>query len=266
MLRIFYNSRSAMMAQQEKLDSISNNLANVNTDGYKTIDVNFKDLVYETLDRTGYPITNKPEEQKGTINGTGVRTGQWIRDNKEGNLRQTGMNTDFAIVGPGYFSVTTLNGSTAYERNGSFDVDSSGTMVDKEGNKINLNLTQAGQTELNNEGGFTKDNFNVNEDGIISLKRKDGTFASIGKIDIYNAVGDNAFTSIGDNLYTAVPGVQTFVQGGSQIKQGYLEGSNVDVAKEMTDMIITQRAFELGSRGLKTADDMWGLVNSIRGR
>lgn len=264
MLRIFYNSKSAMMAQQEKLDSISNNLANVNTDGYKSVDVNFKDLVYETLNRKGYPITNLPAEQKQTINGTGVRTGNWIRNTTEGNLRSTGINTDFAIDGQGYFSVTTLNGSTAYERNGSFDVDSAGTIVDKDGNKLNLNLTQAGQSELNTEGGFTKDNFTVNEQGTISLKRKDGTFTSIGKIDIYNATGDDSFTSIGDNLYAPVQGVQTYVQNGTKVKQGYLEGSNVDVTKEMTEMIVTQRAFDLGSKGLKTADDMWSLVNSIR--
>ncbi|QAT39971.1 flagellar hook-basal body complex protein [Clostridium sp. JN-9] len=266
MLRIFYNSRSAMMAQQDKLDSISNNIANVNTDGYKREDVSFKDLVYETLDRKGYPITNKPAEQKQTINGTGVRTGQWIRDTKQGNLNSTGLNTDFAIVGPGYFSVTTINGGTAYERNGSFDIDASGTLVDKQGNRINLNLTPAGRAQLNNAGGFSKDNFNVNADGVIYLKGKNSTTVPIGKIDIYNAVGDNAFISVGDNLYTSAPGVQTFVQGDTKVKQGYLEGSNVDIAKEMTDMIVTQRAFELGSRGLKTADDMWGLVNSIRGR
>lgn len=258
MLRVLWNGQSAMVAQQEKLDCISNNLANVNTDGYKREEVSFKDTMYETLDRRGYPV-NKGAE-KNLINGTGVRTGKWIRDQKQGNLVNTGSNTDLAIDGPGYFRVTTPHNEKRYIRSGNFNVDVAGDIVDKNGNKVDIQFNQENEEKVT----FTKDNFSVNEEGTVFL-RNGGEFKEVGKINIYDAVGDDAFMSVGENLYMPKQGVNpTPVK--SDILQGYVEKSNVDMGKEMTDMIMTQRAFEFGSRVVKTADEMWGMANNMRSR
>ncbi|GLC32372.1 flagellar basal-body rod protein FlgG [Clostridium omnivorum] len=259
MLRILWNSRAGMNAQQEKLDSISNNLANVNTEGYKKTDVTFSDLVQETLNRQGYPNT------KGSISstGTGVKASQWIRDGKQGNLLQTGSNTDLAIDGSGYFAVTTADGTVAYTRNGSFNTDSAGSIVDKNGNRLNITFNPGATNE---DRVFTQDNFVVSPEGIVSKRLPGGNTKEVGKIELYNFVGQDSLRSVGENLYVPKAGTQMYQNNDYNIEQGFLEGSNVDVASEMTDMIVTQRAFELSSKGLKTADDMWGITNNLRSK
>ncbi|PRR78713.1 Flagellar basal-body rod protein FlgG [Clostridium liquoris] len=259
MLRIMWNGRSAMMAQQEKLDCISNNLANVNTEGYKSEDVTFQDLMYESLQRRGYPVNEGKD--KNLITGSGVKAGNWIRDNKQGNLTNTGINTDLAIDGPGYFRVVNSNGDFRYIRSGSFNVDNKGNLVDKNGNKLYMEYK-------GRKPEFTQDNFIIKEDGTVSIKENNNgvtTIREVGKINIYNAIGQDAFISVGDNLYMPKNGVNPTATD-SSIMQGYIEGSNVDIAKEMTDMIMAQRAFEFGSKAVKAADDMWGMVNNLRGR
>lgn len=170
-----------------------------------------------------------------------------------------------AIDGEGYFSVNTTSGATGYVRNGSFSIDGNGNIVDKSGNKLNIEYSPNGKKILKDSKGFTKENLLVKEDGGVFIKSDKETL-EVGKINIYNAVGDSSFRSIGDNLYEANANSQVYVNKNAKVQQGYLEESNVDISKEMTDMIITQRAFELGSRGLKTADDMWGMVNNLKGR
>jgi len=244
-----------MMAQQEKLDSISNNLANVNTEGYKRVDVSFKDLVYETLKRDGYPTTGKQAEP---LNGTGVRASGWLRDNGQGSLQETGLNTDLAIDGEGYFRVTLADGSKAYTRSGSFTIDSSGTLVDKNGNRLDVEYS-------GEKVSFDKGNFSVDKAGSITLN-ENGKLTNVGKINLHNFVGQDTMASVGESLYVPKAGAQGYTVTDSNINQGYVEASNVDIAREMTDMIVTQRAFELGSRGLKTADEMWGIANNLRAR
>jgi len=244
-----------MAAQQEKLDSISNNLSNINTEGYKRVDVNFKDLVYETLKRDGYPTTDNAREP---LNGTGVRASNWIRDDKQGNLQETGLNTDLAIDGEGYFGVTLADGSKAYTRSGSFNIDAAGDIVDKKGNRLDIQF-------YGEKVSFKNGNFSVGKEGTVSVN-ENGKVTNVGKINLYNFVGQDSMASVGDSLYVPKDGTQGYNVTNSNIEQGFVEGSNVDFAKEMTDMIITQRAFELGSRGLKTADEMWGIANNLRGR
>ena len=270
MLRILWNGQSAMSAQQDKLDAISNNLSNVNTEGYKRMDVSFKDLLTETLDRRGYPVNNG--ENKNLITGTGVRTSNWMRDKSQGNLIQTNAKTDLAIDGEGYFRVQTKNGEFRYIRSGSFNIDNNGDMIDKNGNKLSIELyAQEDDYEYGESDGeikFTRDNFVIKEDGTLFVKNDDPTkpgMKEAGKIPVYNAIGDDAFISIGDNLYLAKEGVNITTTD-VNVLQGFVEGSNVDVAKEMTEMILSQRAFEFGSRAVKAADEMWGMVNNLRGR
>lgn len=289
MLRVLWSGRSSMYAQQEKLDAISNNIANVNTEGYKRQDVSFQDLMYETLDRKGYPVSQ--DGNKNLINGTGVKTGPWIRDNSQGIIRNTGSNTDFAIDGNGYFKVLS-NDKEYYIRAGNFNIDNRGNLVDKNGNILEIdrnieNLIDEDEDyddyddyddeydddydyddeyEDENERRtlLTKDNFYVEKDGRVYLKN-DKKPRLIGKINVYDAVGENAFISVSDNLYTPVEGVNPEVVN-SDILQGYEEKSNVKMEKEISDMIIAQRAFEFSSRAVKTADEMWGMINNLRSR
>ncbi|WP_123053516.1 flagellar hook-basal body complex protein [Clostridium sp. JN-1] len=262
MLRILWNSKSAMNAEQEKLNVISNNLANSSTAGYKRENVGFEDLVYETLNRTGYP--NSGNSPKEPINGTGVKAAEWIRDTSEGSLKQTGINTDLAIDGDGYFRVTLPNGTKAYERAGDFNIDAAGTVVDKNGNRLDMGLSPEG-TSLRNSGTFLRpDNFKVGENGEVYLNNNDTTYL-YGKINLYMPIGQTAFRSIGNNLYQPIPGAQV-IPSNAKIRQGALEGSNVDLAAEMTDLISAQRAFEINSKGVQTADEMWQLVNNMKSK
>jgi len=260
MLRAIWNSASAMNAQQEKLNSISNNMANVETVGYKKEVVNFQDLVYETLDRNGYPVN---DEGQNTINGTGVRTTNWLRDTSQGSLKETGLKANMAIDGEGFFRITLQNGTQGYERAGDFNVDSNGELVDPDGNRLEVNLTEEGTNLMSSGVLLNNDNFTIDKKGQIYVNIDDNSVL-YGKINVYNAVGQDSMVSIGDNLYLPAENVQITENQDANILQGYLEQSNVDLGREITDMILAQRAFALGAKGLTTADEMWGLINNMK--
>lgn len=246
-----------MMANQEKLDSISNNLANVNTNGYKKVKVSFKDLMSETLYRTGYP-TNSPE----AFTGTGVRTSDWLRDKEQGMLRETGISTDLAIDGEGLFRVQKADGSFAYTRDGNFKIDKEGKLVDSKGNMLSLDFLNGNSY---NNVKFSPDTLFIDKTGEIYIKQGDN-FNLTASIPLYNAVGDDALISTGNSLYVPAANVNMVRSNNADVLQGFVERSNVDIAEEFTDMILTQRAFELGSRSIKTADEMWGMINNLRSR
>ncbi|PJI09886.1 MULTISPECIES: flagellar hook-basal body complex protein [Clostridium] len=257
MFRIMWNGISGMAAEQEKLDAISNNIANMSTTGYKSEDVGFSDLLYETLNRNGVPVTNN---DKNRYVGSGVKADNWLRDKNQGPVNNTGVNTDFCINGKGYFRVTTYDGSEAYERNGNFQINADGKLTDGNGNMLDVDYSVDPNTVH-----LTNDNFTVSRDGILSVKDDaSGNYTSVGKINIYDAVGDDSMVSAGDNLFVPADGVQVFQRNDSQIEQGCLEGSNVDLGTEITDMIVAQRALEMSSKSVQTADSMWGLVNNLR--
>lgn len=255
MLELLLHNRTAMNAQQQKMDSISNNIANQNTVGYKREDVDFSDLIYDSLKRNGYPTSTTPVGEVIQQDGTGVRANGYIRDNKQGELETTGMCTDLTLDGRGYFKVTRGDGTTAYERNGNFNLDSNGKLVDKNGNVLEINFT-------NGTVPLTYDNFMVREDGTVGVKTDKG-MQEVGKIDVYDSIGQASMLSIGDNLCVPKTGVQMFKINDTSIRQGFVEKSNVDLTKEMTDMITTQRSFQLNSKCLTTADEMWQAVNNM---
>lgn len=274
MLRILWNSKSGMIAHQEKLDCISNNLVNVNTNGYKKVDSSFSDLVYETLNRKGYPITKNNNRINDPYNGTGVKSNEWIRDNKQGSLKESGLSTDFAIDGEGYFRVTLNDGKNtkAYTRNGNFRINANGELVDMNGNRLDINYN-AGFN--NNNVEFSQDNFIVLEDGTIMVRNQNDSYNNVGTLSLYTIVGQKSLVSIGNNLYVPAKDENGNIlqmtmippqDNRYSILQGYEECSNVDMASEMTDMIIAQRAFELNSRGLRTADEMWSMINNLKSR
>ncbi|MGL5087279.1 MAG: flagellar basal body rod C-terminal domain-containing protein, partial [Clostridium sp.] len=154
------------------------------------------------------------------------------------------------------------SGESAYTRDGSFTVDAKGNIVDTNGNKLHLEYFNGFTDDTAN---FTKDNFLVDSNGSVYIKN-DEKFEKVAEIPVYTAVGDRAFASVGQNLFQPVAGNDVFRTRDADFFQGFSEGSNVDIAEEFADMIVTQRSFELSSRGVKTADEMWGMVNNLRSR
>ncbi|MDD5794296.1 flagellar hook-basal body complex protein [Clostridium sp. HCP1S3_B4] len=255
MIRSIMTSKTGMNAQQERLDIISNNLANSSTYGYKKMTVGFKDLYQESLDRKGYPIYDKDATM-----GIGTRTSDVYRDNSVGNLVTTGVSTNLTIDGEGYFKVFKSDGTEAYTRDGSFVIDSNGQLVDSYGNRVEIEFANG---RSYNNTVLNDNNFIVGQDGTIYMN-ENNTSVEIGKLNIYTATGDNAFKSIGDNLFVAADGVQVRESNDYNIEQGFLEGSNVDMGEEMVNMIVAQRTFQLVSKCMQTSDEMWGMINSMR--
>ncbi|NLP28085.1 MAG: flagellar basal body rod protein FlgG [Clostridia bacterium] len=262
MLRVLWNSKSGMIANQEKLDSISNNLANANTSGYKRVSVSFQDTMSETLRREGYPITVNGERGQDPFTGTGVKASTWTRDSKQGPLIETNKSSDLAIDGEGYFQVRRSDGSLAYTRVGQFDVDANENLVDPNGSRVTIVPAQGVDVESIK---FTEGNYTISKNGEVSIK--DGNeYTLVGTIPLFTTNGTDDFISIGENYYQAKVGVEINQVENPSIYQGYLEGSNVDMVTELTDMIVTQRAFQLGSKGLQVADEMWQMANNLKSR
>lgn len=255
MLTTLWTSKSGLNANQEKLDVISNNIANVNTTGYKKVNAGFKDLISSSLDEWGNPLNDKT----ATV-GSGVKAGNFTKDNSQGGLQTTNQKTDLALDGNGYFKVISSNGTEYYTRDGSFKLDSYGRLVTANGNILEV---QYANGYSQNNTGLTADNFTINKKGEI-FAENNGNFEKVGEIAVYTAVGNDAFTSVGDNLFKELNGVQVYRTLDVDMYQGYLEASNVDLSQEMTDMIVTQRAFQLSSKGITAADEMWEMINNLR--
>lgn len=262
MYTMFCTSKSAMESQQSKLDLISNNIANAGTTGYKKLSSSFQDLYTHSLNKLGVPASDDIKETLYV--GSGVKSTDAVRIRTQGSLTNTGLKTDLAIDGEGLFKVYKLDGTVAYTRNGNFKVDASGNLVDNNGNR--LSITDDKGNELNVLGGpinFGSDEFTIDKDGSVSLM-KDGDKVKFGNVKTYKTVGDVDFISIGENLFTKVPGSTVVETLDRDIYQGFTEKSNVNITTEMTDMIVTQRAFQLSTSALQTADEMWKLINNIR--
>jgi flagellar basal-body rod protein FlgG len=167
------------------------------------------------------------------------------------------------VDGQGYFAVKLQDGSTGYTRAGSFIIDGSGNVCDKSGHQLDINLTNAGAAAVSSAGGFTQNNFKVAQDGTVSIEQN-GTATKVGNIDLYDAIGQDSMLSSGENIYVPKPGTTMYKVANPNMMQGYTENSNVDIAKEMTEMIITQRAFDMSSTAIKNSDEMWSLINNMR--
>lgn len=256
MLRMFWNSKTALNAMNNKLDVISNNLANINTVGYKKAEVSFTDLMQESFERKGYPVSNNDN----LSTGSGVKSTEITRNKSQGMLKETGVKTNFAIDGNGFFKVYLSDGSVAYTRSGDFKIDASGNMVDSNGNL--LSIVDDYGNEINKQLNFTDGNYSVDIKGDLYKNFEDRS-VKIGSIGVYEPKSNNSLKSIGNSLYKPVDNVEIQKSSDYSVYQGFLETSNVDLTEEMTDMIMTQRAFQLNSTALKTSDQMWEMVNNL---
>lgn len=255
-MRGLWNAAAGMRAQQQKIDVTANNIANVNTTGFKKKDAVFQDLVYQSLERKGNAVAPAGGSKPVTA-GTGSALAAVRADFRPGTYLHTGAAYDMAIVGDGFFRVVLPDGTTAYTRDGSFHRDGERHLVTAKGMRVAFPDLPEGDYDLN-----------ISPEGVVRAVFANGESRQLGTLELARFPNPNGLQQAGDNLLlaTAAAGEPSLQPPDERTKvlQGYLEGSNVDLAEEMIRLMVSQRAFELNSRALRTADEMWGIANQIR--
>jgi flagellar basal-body rod protein FlgG len=252
-IRSLWIAKTGMEAQQTQLDNISHNLANVGTNGFKRGHVVFEDLIYQNLRQAGAASSDQTQLPTGLQMGLGVRPVSTSRIFTQGNLQQTSNNLDLAIKGPGFFQIQQPDGTTAYTRDGAFQVDANGQLVTNNGYAVQPGITIPANAQ----------SVSIAPDGTVSVALPgQATAQQIGQITIASFVNPAGLESKGGNLYaeTGASGApQAGTPGGNGLgllQQGYVETSNVNVVEELVAMIQTQRAYELNSKAIQTSDQM----------
>jgi len=261
MIRSLWTASSGMYAQMQNIDIISNNLANVNTSGFKKSRADFQDLLYETINQPGAPSSGTTELPTGIQAGHGTRLVSTQKLFSQGDYQNTGNELDIAIEGDGFFKVLQPNGQEAYTRAGAFKPDRDGRIVNPEGYALDPGRTIPADAR----------SVTIGQDGTVSvLVAGQAQPTTIGSIELTRFVNPAGLMSIGRNLYvaTAASGNETTGTPGEDgfgtLAQGFLEMSNVSVIDEMVNMITAQRAYEINSKAVQTADDMLQIANNIK--
>ncbi|WP_456322548.1 flagellar basal-body rod protein FlgG [Hydrogenimonas sp.] len=261
MMRSLYTAATGMAAQQLQIDTTSNNIANVNTIGYKKQRAEFADLMYQTLEYAGTSTSEQTQSPTGISVGLGVRPTAIAKQFTQGNFKETGNNLDMAITGNGFFKIVLPDGTEAYTRNGAFKLDKTGTIVNSDGFTLSPEIVIPEDAV----------SISVGTDGTVSvLQAGQQEATTIGQIQLTNFINPAGLHSLGDNLYIntsasgdpieGVPGQD----GLGQIRQGFVEMSNVQLVEEMTDLITGQRAYEANSKTITTSDEMLQIVNNLK--
>lgn len=261
MIRSLWIAKTGLETQQTSMDVISNNLANVNTAGFKRSRAVFEDLMYQTLRQPGAQVGPANQLPSGLQVGTGVRTVATERLHTQGNLRETGDSMDIAIDGRGFLQVEMPDGSFAYTRDGSLQVDQNGQLVTAGGYPV--------QPPINIPDNALE--ITLARDGTVSVTQPGaaGNSVQVGQLQLSTFINPTGLQSIGENLYveTDASGVANFAQpgldGAGLIRQKYVETSNVNVAEELVNMITTQRAYEMNSKAIQTSDQMLARLTQI---
>jgi flagellar basal-body rod protein FlgG len=260
MIRSLHTAATGMEAQQLNMDVIANNLANVNTRGFKKSRVDFQDLLYQTLRAAG------SSQAQGVMVPTGIQVGLGTggaatqKIFTQGDFQQTGNELDLTIEGQGFFEVALPSGESAYTRDGSFKTDSQGKIVTSDGYAVQPEMTiPQGTKEIQ-----------VGEDGTVSIIGADGTKQDLGQLQVVNFINAGGLESVGSNCFKktdasgeAVPGTPG-QDGLGTLKSGFVEMANVQVVEEMVAMILAQRAYEVNSKSIQTADEMLNIANNLR--
>jgi len=261
MMRALYTASTGMLGQQLQIDTTSNNIANVNTIGFKKSRAEFADLMYQTLEYAGTATSQTTISPTGIEVGLGVRPTAINKIFTQGNFQETGNNLDLAITGKGFFQVLTPDGNIAFSRNGSFKLDQNGSIVNADGYKVQPEITiPEDATDIN-----------IGTDGIVSVVQAGQTTAAqVGQLELSNFINPAGLHSLGDNLYinTEASGEpingQPGLNGLGQTRQGFVEQSNVQLVIELTDLITGQRAYEASSKAITTSDEMLQTVNGLK--
>ncbi len=260
MIRALWTAATGMEAQQLNMDVIANNLANVNTTGFKKSRADFQELLYQTTKSPGAATSSGTESPTGIQVGLGARTAAVQKVFTVGDMLQTGNDLDMAIEGPGLFKVNMPNGDTAYTRAGTLKRDGTGRLVTSDGYPITPEITIPSNTTR----------VMIGEDGTVSAYLDNATEGSqIGTIELATFSNSAGLKSIGRNLFLETPASGAVVSGTpgenglGTISQGFLEGSNVSIMEEMVNMIAGQRAYEINSKAIKTSDEMIQMTNNL---
>jgi len=253
MINSLWISKTGMEAQQMQLDVVSNNLANVSTNGFKKSHAVFEDLMYQNLRQVGSSTSEQSNLPTGLQVGLGVRTVATSRSFAQGNLQQTSNNLDMAIQGNGFFQLTMPDGTLGYTRDGAFQIDNQGRLVNANGLPLANSITvPANATAVT-----------IAADGAVSATIPGSTTpSSIGTITLANFVNPAGLDPKGQNVYaesaaSGQPNVGTAGANGlGSLMQGFVETSNVNIVQELVTMIQTQRAYEMNSKAIQTSDQM----------
>ena len=262
MIRSLYTAATGMAAQQLEQDVIANNLANINTTGFKKSRANFQDLMYQIISKAGAANAAGVQLPAGIEIGMGVKPISTQKIFSQGDYQQTGNPLDMAIEGDGFFQIEDVNsnGGFAYTRAGSFKVDKDGNIVNSDGMKLIPSMTVPADTVV----------ITIDKSGMITRTDSKGTLSQIGQIQLATFLNPAGLSSIGRNLYnrTDASGEASIgnpnLDGRGTISQNFLEMSNVNVIDEMVKMITGQRAYEINSKSIQTADNMLSIINNLK--
>jgi flagellar basal-body rod protein FlgG len=263
MMRSLWTAASGMTGQQFNIDTISNNLANVNTVGFKGSRADFEDLIYQTSRTAGTRATEKTVRPVGVQVGHGVKPSASQKLFGQGKMQYTGRDEDIAIVGEGFFRTLMYDGTYAYTRAGNFEIDANRQVVTPDGYRL--------MPEIILPENYMPGSFAVSPDGRVSVKLI-GTDdpIQIAQVELYRFQNPAGLSSIGQNLYKVTPASGEEIAGRpgrdgmGQVRQKYLEMSNVEVVQEMVNMIVAQRAYELNSKAVQTSDSMLQIAAALK--
>ena len=263
MMRSLHTAASGMIGQQFNIDTIANNLSNVNTTGFKKNRPDFEDLLYQTSRLAGTPATEETLVPVGIQVGHGVKVAATQKIHTQGSLQNTQNVGDIALNGEGFFRVLQYDGSFAYTRDGAFKIDSNGQFVNSNGYRL--------MPELILPEGFIRESVTISEDGRVTV-RLPGLDDPVeaGQLELYRFVNPAGLQALGDNLYGVTPASGDAIAGqpgfdgmGTTLHK-FLELSNVEVVQEMVNMIVAQRAYEMNSKAIQTSDTMLGIANNLK--
>jgi flagellar basal-body rod protein FlgG len=254
-----------MIGQQANIDTISNNLANVNTSGYKKVRADFEDLIYQTVRIAGTPATEDTVTPVGVQMGHGVKQAASQRIFTQGSLQATDNVSDLAIAGEGFFRIQLYDGTYAYTRDGAFKIDSDGRLVTSNGYWVLPDIIMP--------ENFLPQSVNVTKQGAVSVKvPMDGREeeVGVGQIELYRFPNPVGLTALGENLFKVseasgepIPGTPGRDGMGTTLHK-FLEMSNVSIVSEMVGLIVAQRAYEFNSRTIQTSDNMLGTATGLK--
>lgn len=261
MIRALHTAATGMIGMQTQVDTTSNNIANVNTIGYKKQRAEFADLMYQTMQYAGTSTSETTISPTGIEIGLGVRPLAIVKQFSQGSPKETENNLDITITGKGFFQIEMPDGTIAYTRNGNFKLDNEGNIVNSDGYRLIPNITIPEDVVQ----------INIATDGIVNVIRSNSTQSeTIGQIETTTFINPSGLHALGDNLYVStnasgepingIPGNDGF----GMLRQGFIELSNVKLVEEMTDLITGQRAYEANSKTIQTADSMLQTVNGLK--
>ncbi|BEU87199.1 flagellar basal-body rod protein FlgG [Selenomonas sp. TAMA-11512] len=262
MMRALWSAASGMKAQQDNMDVVAHNIANVNSFGAKKVRAEFQDLVYQNLRAAGAPSGADSTYPSALAIGLGVKTAATQRIFTQGNFQSSGNPTDVAIQGDGFFRIEMPDGTIAYTRDGSFKLDQDRRLVTTDGYPLadGITINEASPADTISIGG----------DGQVSSTPAGGTVENAGQITLARFVNPAGLLAIGKNLFQETDASGAPIEGNpgedgaGTLTQGVVEMSNVQIVEEMVNMIVAQRAYESNSKAITTSDSMLEIANGLK--